>query len=162
MRLAADSISPAMMICAAALAALVACLAHASKRKIAAALLAGVVIAALNFGIEWFGAERQIYYVHGLWPLGQSALSLSLAWMFFTMSFALGSELVRKRPRPALARYLGFGIIAGILSDYLGEAWTGHFVMGPNGNWFHISLVWLSLTPFSILLFRLFAGRTRP
>ncbi len=162
MSISAYTFSLGIMICAIALAVLVAYLAHASKRKIAAALLAGFVIAAFNFIIEWFGAEHQIYSVHGLWPIGHSALSLSLAWMFFTMSFALGSEFVRKRPRPrlALALYLGFGIVAGILSDYLGEVETRHFTMGPNGSWIYISAIWLSLTPLSVVFFRLFARRS--
>ncbi len=134
---------------------------RASAGKIMVALVAGVTVALLNFGIEALGARGRIYFVHGLWPIAHSALSLTIGWIFFTSSFALGSELIGSGPKPGirLALYICAGIIAGIFSDYLGQIWTGHFALGAKGSWFYILLVWSSLTPLSLLIFRLLSPK---
>ena len=125
--------------------------------KTAAGITAGLFAGLANMFVEYLAAEHKIYFVFGLLPVAHSSLALTIGWMSLAVCFTLGSERLTQYPRPllALAIYVGFGILAGIFSDYLGEIALGHFKRGPNGNWFYICLAWISLLPATVFIYKI-------
>jgi len=159
----ANLASVALMAAAASIFALLLFALRPGLTRTTASLAAGVIIAAANVALEFFGAAHQIYYVHGRWMFLHSALSLTTAWMLLAASFALGTDRLQKlrSPRAGLAAYIIAGIIAGIFSDYAGQSWLGHFQLGAKGSWFFIFPIWAILTPTAIGLYKIFARACR-
>ena len=125
-------------------------------KKASAAVFTGLVVGLVNMAVESYAYEHKLYNVYGLLPIGHSSLALTIGWVSLTACFALGSESLRKSSRPglALAIYIVAGIIAGIVSDYLGQIATYHFRMGPNGNWLHIYLIWGAFVPAAMIIYK--------
>jgi len=125
-------------------------------KKASAAVFTGLVVGLANMALEYYAYKHKIYFVFGLLPIGHSSLALTIGWVSLTACFLLGSESLREASRPgrALAIYIMAGIIAGIFSDYLGEIATFHFRMGPQGSWLYISLIWISLVPAAMLIYK--------
>ncbi len=130
-----------------------------ARKKITAALIAGLAVAMANFLIEAAAAPNDVYYVRGLWPVFNSPLSRTIGWVFLGMVFALVSDLTKAMPNPraALASYIVSTIIFGLVLDYLGTRWLEFMALGKNGNWFIILMIWGILVPGMILVYRYFS-----
>jgi hypothetical protein len=127
-----------------------------SRKKIRASLIAGLLVSLVNFLIEALAVPYDVYYVRGLWPIFNSPLSRTIGWVFLGMAFALASDLTRAMPHPrrALILYFITGILFGLITDYLGTRWLEFMALGKNGNWLIIFLIWSTLVPGTILVYR--------
>jgi len=78
-----------------------------SRKRILAALIAGLCVALINFLIEALAAPYDVYYVRGLWPVFDSPLSRTIGWVFLGMTFVLASDITKAMPHPrgAIAIY---------------------------------------------------------
>ena len=153
----ANIISLVMLIGGPILALAFVYLRRPKRKKIIAALIAGLAVALANFLIEAIAAPNDVYYVHGLWPVFNSPLSRTIGWVFLGMVFALGTDLAKAMPKPrlALALYIITCIVFGLVMDYAGTRWLEFMALGENGNWFIILLIWGTLVPGMALVYRI-------
>jgi hypothetical protein len=155
----ADIVSLVMLIGGPLLAITAVLLRRPRRKRLMAALIAGVAVAMANFLIEAVSAPNDVYYVYGLWPVLNSPLSRTIGWVFLGMIFALASDMTRAMPRPRLALLLLIivTIIFGVFTDWLGTRWLEFMKLGENGNWFIILLIWTTLVPGMIMVYRIFS-----
>lgn len=124
-----------------------------NRKKLVAALVAGLFVALANFLIEAVSAPNDVYYVYGLWPVFNSPLSRTIGWVFLGMVFALTTDFPRSRL--ALASYVITCIIFGLVLDWLGTRWLEFMALGDNGNWFIILLIWGTLVPGMVIIYKI-------
>ena len=159
----ADIVSLVMLILGPLLAAAFIFLMKPRREKIKAAFIAGLFVALANFLIEVVAAPNDVYYVWGLWPIFNSPLSRTIAWVFLGMVFAFSSDFPKALPRPrlGLALHLIIAIIIGLFFDWLGTRSLEFMALGENGNWIIIFFIWGSLVPGMTLIYKLLSRKKK-
>ena len=126
--------------------------------RILAGFLTGFLIAILNMGLEYLGAELDLYSVSGPWPVLRSPLPLTLAWIFMTFLYCTGyGALVRGR-KGARRTWIRAGIALGGLTDLGLFRQARILTLGPQGSPAFILLVWAVFIPLTIFLYEFFLG----
>jgi hypothetical protein len=130
-----------------------------NKEMVIAGILTGIVIAALNMALEYFGSITGTYYVSGPWILLKTPLPLSIGWVFMTFIYcSVYARMIRgQRRKGALIVFILIGILVGWLADYSFYR-AGILTLGTRGSPAVIMTVWVVFVPATLFICEFFMG----
>jgi hypothetical protein len=154
-----DIICFSIMIAGAALSMVVTFRLRRRKETVIAGILTGIVIAALNMMLEYFGSITDTYHVSGPWPLLKTPLPLSAGWVFMTFIYCsvYGRMIRSQRRKGALIGFILGGVLIGWLADYSFYR-AGILTLGTRGSPAVIMTVWVVFVPATIFIYEFFMG----
>lgn len=158
LQLSVEQLSWIFLIGSLLFASFLAVLLKPERQQVKAAVIAGLVLASLNFGLEYVAQRVNWYYTYGAVKILNVPLSLTGMWISLGICFCLIYSRLGNLKRPGLARgiYIFICGVGGAIYDARVASKIGFVRFEEIFKFHYILIVWVTLAGLTVLVYRLF------